>query len=487
MKYRVLVSLIMVVSLVAGMVVSVGATGNSPTIVLADEYYAVDLMEGAHDFQINGNPADAPGAESVAGSQIDFSWSLGLATYVDYVVVTFVLDSTGPLPNTVSAAPFQGNFESASPVQRDGDLYQATILFRGIVPAGITIRFAFDTTVYAPIHIQSCVGYISDTVVDNVATRIDYRPYVETNTSTAWSTLTQQSLPWGKSFTGYRDPMSDYSNTLRSGIDLAVHFDQIPVRWASKAKFTFSFPYRFVEDPDTKEWYSSDDWFEFGIFVDKSQSAEGSYYPDVTVTKNLEYADNSVGDYAPWMVYTFTVDLSDCDLAYTKFNFNCRFYGFGVAGSTSTNTPVLTECTLSPVTYYVAPPPSDSWLSSLLSAIKSGFDSIVDKLSSLFESDAVQESADNLQDSMGQVDDFLGNQEQVFDNYVPTLILDANDVIYRNANAFSFVGSVLSRFAGSLMGWDIVLTLPIVIGILLALVQRVPGATSSIRAKGGDD
>lgn len=462
-------------------VIPVGATGNSPQVILADDYVSFDLLDGASNFTVNGDPVDALGVVGVAGSDIDYSFDLVMATYVDYIVVDYYCDFA-TVPSTVSAQPFQSDFKSANPVDRGGGHYQATILFSGIIPAGLTIRFSFGATVYTEINIQSVVGYVSDTVVDNNASRIDFRNFVATNTTTDWSYLMNQTLPWGKVFTGYSDPMSGYKDTLRSGVDLSVCFDFIPVRWASAVDFTFAFPYRYVQDPDTLQWYTSDDMFEFGVYIDKTQSAEGSYYPDVKYTKAIEYADNSVGDYAPWMVYKFSVDLHGLDLAYSKLYFASRFFGFGGLSTDSSNTtPVKTECSLSALTYHVEPAPSSNWLSSLFNAISRGFNSVVDALTGLFKSDAAGDSVDSLQDSMSQVDDFVGGQEAVVDAYVPDMVVGVNNAIYSHATAFGFVGSVLSDIATRLHGLDIVLTLPIVVGLLCALCQRIPGATRSIK------
>ena len=268
---------------------------------------------------------------------------------------------------------------------------------------------------------------------------------------------------------------------------MQVSFDFVPVRWASKVEFTFAFPYRFVQDPDTLQWYSSDEWFEFGVFIDKTQSAEGSFYPDVTYTKNIEYADNSVSDYAPWMVYKFSVDLSGVDLAYSKIYFNCRFYGFGSQMPSTQSTPVTTECTLSALTYHVDSAPSVSWISSILSSISRGFSNLIDVITSIFTSDEVAGSVDSLHDSMTTVDDFVGSHESVVDNYVPDMVLNVNNAIFTNAGAFGFIGSTMTNFANKMQGLDIVLTLPIVIGIFCALCQRLPGATSSIRRISKDD
>lgn len=473
--------------LLVALIPSVGATstGNSPNIILADDYISFNLLDGASNFTVNGTPIKAPGVVGVAGADIDYGFDLAMATYVDYIVVDYYCDFY-TVPDSVSAQPFQANFKSGTPVDCGGGHYQVSIPFSGIIPSGLTIRFSFPQIVYTEINIQAVTGYVSDTVVVNQMTRVDFRSFVTTNTATPWSTLTNQKLPWGHVFQGYSDPMSGYKDTLRSGVDLNVCFDFIPVRWSSKCVFTFAFPYRFVQDPDTLQWYSSDDMFEFGVYIDKTQSAEGSYYPDVTYTKAIEYADNSVGDYAPWMVYKFSVDLHGLDMSYSKLYFASRFYGFGNV-STNTSHSVITECTISPVTYHVEPPPTSNWLSSLLGAISRGFDSVVNTLKQLFSSDSVQDSADNLYDNMQDIDDFVGNHEAVVDEYVPDMVFDVNDKIYSNANAFAFVGSMLSGLVPSFRGLEIVLTLPIVIGLLCALCQRIPGATRSIRKIAGDD
>lgn len=484
--FRILVVFVVILSLGVPAVYATGADFD-PVIDLQSRYHSVDLLDGAYDFKINGESVSALGAVSVAGAVIDFSWNLSMATYLDYVVVRFVYQSDGVLPE-VGVDAWQSDFHFSTPDSVGDDTYLVTIPFSGVIPSGLTVRFDFGGSVYAPLSIQSVVGYVGDVVTVSDVARIDYRPYVSTNASSDWSTLTKQVLPWNRTFYGYKDPLSEDVNSYRSGIDLFVFFDFSPVRWADKIKFSFSFPYRFVQDPDTLEWVNSDELFAFGVFLDygiPGQSGYKTVYPDVSVAKHLEYQEQSADDFAPNMVYTFTVDVSGYDLAYSKLRFDSRFYGFSSVEDSAGR--VMLDCHLSPFDWYVADPVEPTWLSSVLGAVSDGFKSVTDTLRDLLSSDDVQDSADALYEGMASVDDFVEGEQYVVDQYVPDMLADTNNVIYENAGAFGFIGSTLTNFARNMQGLDIVLTLPIVIGIFCALCQRLPGATSSIKRISKDD
>lgn len=112
----------------------------------------------------------------------------------------------------------------------------------------------------------------------------------------------------------------------------------------------------------------------------------------------------------------------------------------------------------------------ENGISAIVSAVNTGWQKIVDAINP----DVDNSAADTITSQAGQVHDFESSQQEVFNQYSPQLTQGLNVSGY--SGAFLFVGNFLSDIYGVLGPYQIVITLPICIGIVMFILGRVNGS-----------